>query len=84
MTTRLPIPHATDEDVIDALADYMRESRVAALRGAWPIIVARLSDRFGRRLVDRAVYRYMRELRRENRSLERQVARAKADWLKRQ
>jgi hypothetical protein len=65
MTSKLPVafhPRATDDDVIDALASYMRESRAAALTSAWPIIVERLREVYGRRLVDRAVQRYMRAL----------------------
>jgi hypothetical protein len=73
-----------DEDIVDAIADYMRECRAAAVGGAWRIIVARLRDHYGTKLVDRAVDRYMRALRQETRMLRRQVRQARADWMKRQ
>jgi len=86
-TTKLPIPYhprATDEMVVEAIAAYMRDAQAAALPGAWPIIVARLREAYGTKRVDRAVSRYMRELRQENRSLKRQVKHARAAWIKRQ
>jgi hypothetical protein len=64
---------ASDADVIEAIAEVMRESRAAALTSAWPLIVDRLREIYGRELVDRAVQRYMRALRQENRLLERQL-----------
>jgi hypothetical protein len=70
MTTKLPIsfhPSATDEDIVEAIASYMREARAAAVPGAWRIIVARLREAYGGKLVDAAVHRYARELRQEQR-----------------
>jgi hypothetical protein len=69
----------TDKDIVASIADFTRQCRVAALPCAWRIIVARLRDAYGRRLVDRALRQYERGLRQENRSLRRQVRRARED-----
>jgi hypothetical protein len=70
--------------VIDALADCSRDGSEAARPGVFRIVVERLHDRYGRRLVDatlrqyeRALLQQQRALRQENRALERQVARAR-------
>jgi hypothetical protein len=73
----------TDQDVVEAIADYMRECHTAALPAAFRLVVGRLRERYGRKLVDRALAQYTRALRRENRSLKRQVKHARAAWIKR-
>jgi hypothetical protein len=86
MTTLLPIPfhpRATDEDIVMAIAEVMRGSHVASLPTAFRIVVGRLRDVYGRRLVDRALRQYELALRQENRSLKRQVRLARAAWIKR-
>jgi hypothetical protein len=86
MTTLLPAPYhprATDADVIAAIAEVLRASHAAAVPGAWRIIVERLRQHYGVKLVDRAVRQYERALRQENRSLRRQVRHARAAWIKR-
>jgi hypothetical protein len=90
MTTLLPTPyhpHATDADVVEAIAETLRDSRTAARPGAFRVIVDRLREAYGRRLVDRALGQYeramrqeQRRLKRENRRLERQVRQARAAW----
>jgi hypothetical protein len=87
MTTLLPVPfhpHATDEDIVEAIAEYLRSCRAVSWHHASVIVLKRLSVVYGEKLVMKAGARYGRELRRERRSLKRQVARARADWLKRQ
>jgi hypothetical protein len=81
----------TDEDIIAAIAETLREAHAAAVPGAFRIIVERLRQVYGTRLVDRALGQYERALRQErrrlkqhNRHLERQVRQAKAAYLKRQ
>jgi hypothetical protein len=76
--------------IVDALVEHFSDGCAAARPLAFRIVVARLRDRYGAKVVDRALREYeralrqhQRALRRENRSLERQVARARADWMKR-
>jgi len=75
---------ATDADIIASIAEYIRECHAAARPGAFRIVAERLSDRFGRKIVDRALAQYerallqeRRRLRQENRRLERQVRQAR-------
>jgi hypothetical protein len=75
MTTLLPVPFhpdATDDDIIAAIAEHFREAKSAAVPGAFRIVVARLRDRFGCKLVDAAVHRYARDLRLEQQALRRE------------
>jgi hypothetical protein len=93
MTTRLPIsfhPHATDEDIVEAIASYMRDARAAAVPGAFRIVVDRLREAYGRKLVDRALRQYekalgreRRRLKQQNTHLEKQVRQARAAGMKR-
>jgi hypothetical protein len=82
MTRRVII--IEDHMVIGAILDYFIESRAAGHgRRAWRIVIERLSERFGVKLVKAAERLYARELRRERQSLRRQNERARA-WLRRQ
>ena len=56
---------ATDDDIVEAIAEYFRDAKSAAVPCAWRIIVERLSEVYGTRIVDRAVHRYMRALQQE-------------------
>ena len=80
--------HATAEDIIDALAEYLRESHAAARPAAFRVIVDRLRERYGTKLVDKALLQYEREMRAENRRLKQDNRRlerqARAEWMKRQ
>jgi hypothetical protein len=78
-------PAATDADVIvEALAEYLlHDMPQANIRGPLTLVIERLRQRYGRKLVDRALRAYERELRRENRSLKRQAKHARAAWIKR-
>jgi hypothetical protein len=77
--------------IVEALAEHFRDAHSAALPAAFRIVVERLRDRFGTKLVDRALQQYEKamgrerqRLKRENRRLERQVARARAAYLRRE
>jgi hypothetical protein len=75
---------ATDADVVEAIAETLRASHVAAVPNAFRLVVARLRAVYGRRLVDRALRQYELTLRQENRSLKRQVKRVRAHQKRRE
>jgi hypothetical protein len=78
-------PAATDASIIvEALAEYLRESHAAARPGAFRVIVSRLRDHYGVRIVDAALGLYERETRLERRRLKQENWRLERQWLKRQ
>jgi hypothetical protein len=74
MSVPIPYPRASNEIVVDAIVDYLIGMRHAARRVPLQIVVARLRDYYGHKLVDQALVLYERHLKRENRLLRRQVA----------
>jgi hypothetical protein len=83
MTTRKVII-IEDEMVIGAILDHFIEYRCAGHgRRAWQVVIERLSERYGAKIVKAAEQLYARELRRERQALQRQNRQARA-WLRRQ
>jgi hypothetical protein len=83
-------PHATDADIVDAIAETLRASRAMSWPNAGRVVWRRLADAYGEKLVERALRvavrlarREQQALRREERSLKRQVKQAKAAYLMR-
>jgi hypothetical protein len=81
---RPPRPPDPNDDIVASLAEYFRDAHAAARPHAFRIIVSLLAERYGRRLVDRALVEYGREMRRENRRLKRENRDLERQWLKRQ
>ena len=76
-TTKLPLPfhpQATDDMIVEAILDELRDVSIRCSGGVVSRAAARLSERYGAALVEKALRRRMQELRRERSWLHHRVA----------